>query len=100
MIVGTKAVPNGFPGLEVLARDIVLSTNKPNRGQNIELRPQGMHKNCLWQLFDTTGTIVQTQEVDAEQPTQIATDRLTPGIYFFMLTNHEFKKNGKLLILP
>lgn len=100
MIVGTKAVPNGFPGLEVLARDIVLSTNKPNRGQNIELRPQGMHKNCLWQLFDTTGTIVQTQEVDAEQPTQIATDRLTPGIYFFMLTNNEFKKNGKLLILP
>ncbi len=100
MIAGTKAVPNGLTGLEVLAHDVVLSTNRPHRGQTIELHPQGMRHNCLWQLFDAAGKVVQTQEVDAEQTTQIATDLLAPGIYFFMLTNDEFKKNGKLLILP
>lgn len=100
MIVGSKSVPSSVAGQEVLAHDVVLSTNKPLCGQLIELRPQGITQSCLWLLCDSSGSIVQKQKVEAGQPTQIATEKLTPGIYFYMITNRNFKKNGKLVILP
>uniref|UniRef100_A0AB33IWZ0 Sortilin N-terminal domain-containing protein n=1 Tax=Prevotella sp. GTC17254 TaxID=3236794 RepID=A0AB33IWZ0_9BACT len=98
MIVGTKDVPTSIAGQEVLERDIILSSNVCTKGDVMTLQPQHIDGDCRWQLFNAKGNLVDTQTIPATGTTQIATDRLASGIYFYLITGKSFKKTGKLLI--
>uniref|UniRef100_A0AB33IT13 Sortilin N-terminal domain-containing protein n=1 Tax=Prevotella sp. GTC17253 TaxID=3236793 RepID=A0AB33IT13_9BACT len=98
MIAGTKDVPTGMVGQEVLQHDILLSGNVYTKGQQITLQPQNIGEACQWQLFNAVGSLVDTQTLSATEATQVGTDKLASGIYFYLITGKSFKKTGKLLI--
>ena len=98
MIVGKKEVPTSIAGQEALERDIILSSHTCTKGGTITLQPQGIDADCKWQLFGANGKQVDMQTVAATGTTTISTSTLTPGMYFYIITNKTFKKTGKLLI--
>lgn len=98
MIVGKKDVPTGIAGQEVLGQDIILSNNVLTKGDVIILQPQNINEDCKWQLFNASGHQVDIQTIPATGATEITTNALTAGIYFYLLTNKSFKKTGKLII--
>lgn len=98
MIKGKKGVITAIAGEEVLQRDIVLSAASYRRGEYIKLQPRGLDAPCQWQLFNSAGKVVDTQNVANTQATDIDTKALMPGVYFYLLTNASFKKTGKLII--
>lgn len=98
MIAGKKDVITSIAGQEVLKHDILLSTHICTKGEAIVLPPQGLDADCKWQLFNTAGKLVNTQNIAVVGSTPIATQTLTPGTYFYLLTNRTFKKTGKIII--
>lgn len=98
MIAGKKDVPTSIAGLEVLKHDVLLSASVCPKGTPVTLQPQGITEACQWQLFNAAGKQVDTRTVAPTGTTSVATQALTPGIYFYLLTNKTFKKTGKIII--
>lgn len=98
MIVGKKDVPTSIAGQEILEQDIILSSNICTKGDIITLRPQGIDTDCKWHLFTIDGKPVDTKTITPTKAATIETNSLTSGMYFYVITNKNFKKTGKLII--
>ena len=98
MIAGEKDVPTAITGEELLPTDILLSSSHVAKGQTLTLTPRNIATACQWKLFSAAGHVVQTRAVAAKGETCIATDGLTPGVYYYMLTGGTFKKAGKMIV--
>ena len=98
MIAGEIAVPTNLVAQEVLKHDVLLSTNVLRRGESIRLHPSGVNKPCTWQLYNASGKLIATQEINVSADATISTAGLTSGVYFYVIANATFKKTGKLII--
>lgn len=98
MIKGGTAIADGIIGQEVLTHDIILSNKIVTPGQTIILTPQGIDQACTWQLFDTSGKVIQTENVAPTGTTSIYTHTLTKGLYVYTISSKTFNKTGKLVV--
>ncbi len=98
MITGGTGVADGIIGQEVLAHDIILSSNIVEQGQSIILSPKGISQACKWQLYNASGKAVQTENVAPTGNTSIDTNSLPKGLYIYTITSGTFNKTGKLAI--
>lgn len=98
MITGGTGVADGIIGQEVLAHDIILSSNIVEQGQSIILLPKGISQACKWQLYNASGKAVQTENVAPIGNTSIDTSSLPKGLYIYTITSGTFNKTGKLAI--
>lgn len=98
MIAGTKDVPSGIVGQEMLAHDVLLSAYRLSHGQPLVLTPHGIDRPCQWHLYDMKGKLVQTATIATAGKTSIATQSLSAGIYLYTIDNGTFQKTGKLLV--
>lgn len=98
MITGGTGVADGIIGQEVLAHDIILSSNIVEQGQSIILSPNGISQACKWQLYNASGKTVQTENIEPTGNTSIDTSSLPKGLYVYTITSGAFNKTGKLVI--
>lgn len=98
MIAGKKNVVTGIVGQEKLRHDVLIAKNVYRQGENITLTPEHISQDCQWKLYNAAGQVVDTRNVAATGTTQIATEGLTPGVYFYLLSNTNFRKAGRIII--
>lgn len=104
MIVGTRGLvdPDGditaTAAHEVLKHDFTLSTSPTQQGALLRLTPHGISADCHFQLFSMAGKCIDERMLSAEHPTDISTQALLPGTYFYIISSPIFKKTGKILI--
>ncbi|WP_434576581.1 VPS10 domain-containing protein [Riemerella anatipestifer] len=93
-VLGTKGIETSNP------KKIEVYPTLLNQGDDIHLKMGVTREKAQFRLYDASGTLVKTEEIETNTPQEItiSTQGLPKGVYLFQYSTYSYIQRGKLVI--